>query len=387
MSGLNRGGESLDRTLESKLRIAYLTEDLGVHDFRFLHKLSQTTREIFLIAYFFRQIPIEIPKNIRQLEKIKIICYDARSLSRLKKIINFRRILRKIQPDILHVGLVQTCGILAAFSGFHPFLLMPWGSDILINPYTSFYNKIKTKLAINRSDMITCDCKYVKEEIIKLTGYPEKKIVVFPRGIDLSIFNPTENGKRIREMLGWADKKILIMNRAFEPVYGIEYFLDALPIILDREPKTRVILLGSGSLEQKFRQIIKEMNIEKFVYFGGSIPNQEMPLYLNASDVYVTSSLSDGASTSLMEAMACSLPAVVTDVPVYHEWIHNSLNGFIVPRKDSVVLADRIIRLLEDGSLQQRMGQRNLEIAREKADWDNNFKILESIYKRLKKEY
>jgi len=74
---------------------------------------------------------------------------------------------------------------------------------------------------------------------------------------------------------------------------------------------------------------------------------------------------------------------VVTDAAANLEWIEDRVNGFIVPKKDSSVLADRLIKLLNNKNLQQEMGRRNLAIAIERADWENNFNILEGIYKDL----
>ena len=74
---------------------------------------------------------------------------------------------------------------------------------------------------------------------------------------------------------------------------------------------------------------------------------------------------------------------MVTDAAANLEWIEDRVNGFIVPKKDSSVLADRLIKLLNNKNLQRKMGQCNLEIAIDRADWENNFNILEGIYKDL----
>ena len=74
---------------------------------------------------------------------------------------------------------------------------------------------------------------------------------------------------------------------------------------------------------------------------------------------------------------------MVTDAAANLEWIEDRVNGFIVPKKDSSVLADRLIKLLNNKNLQQEMGRRNLAIAIERADWEKNFDILEDIYRNL----
>jgi glycosyltransferase involved in cell wall biosynthesis len=295
-----------------------------------------------------------------------------------------RHAIKEFHPDVLHAGWVSSCGFLAALSGFHPLLLMPWGSDILIGPRKNlFYRKI-VQFTIKRADMITCDAETVKKEIIQLADYPQEKIVVFPWGIDLSLFKPDISLRvNLRKRLGIEGKKVIIMNRSFKTLYGIEYFLKALPKVRLKVPNVHVLLIGSGPLETELRKLVEELKIESVVKFMGGVNNEEMPSYLNASDLYVSSSLSDGTSLSLLEAMACALPVVVTDVPAILEWVENGVNGLVVPRRSIDELAEAIIYLLQREDVRKEMGEKNIAIAKERADWDKNFKKLEDIYKTL----
>jgi glycosyltransferase involved in cell wall biosynthesis len=108
-----------------------------------------------------------------------------------------------------------------------------------------------------------------------------------------------------------------------------------------------------------------------------------MAMYLNAADIYISTSLSDGTSCSLLEAMACRLPVVVTDLPAIREWVKDDVNGYLVPSENSAALAERIVTLLGNEPLRDQMGTRNLVIAQERADWERNFSILEEIYRGL----
>lgn len=173
------------------------------------------------------------------------------------------------------------------------------------------------------------------------------------------------------------------MNRAFEPVYGTQYFIEALPQIVSQEPTTRVILIGSGSLEHRLRSLVADKCLDSYVTFVGSVPNEEMPAYLNAADVYVSTSLSDGTSSSLLEAMACSLPVVVTEIAANKEWVIDGHNGLFVHLRNSNEIATKVMTLLKDSNLRNLMGSNNLAIARDKADWEKNVDKLEAIYKLL----
>ncbi|MFC1966415.1 glycosyltransferase family 4 protein, partial [Chloroflexota bacterium] len=377
---------------------------------RFLQKLLERGYEPYLVSFH--------PQKAQfQMGGVKYFHYYPR-IPRMKSLaigLRLRKLLKQIKPNILHTGVIQSHGLYGALSGFHPTLLMPWGSDILHTPDTSLIMRWITKYTIKRADMIICDCELVKRKIMDLAHYPEEKIVVFPWGIDLTLFQPKPNS--IRTELGWADNKVLIMTRTFYPIYGIEFFIEALPQIIKEEPQTKVILVGSGPLENHYRQRISQLGLEDYIHFTGNVEQSLMSQYLNASDIYVTTTLTDGTSSSLLEAMACGLPVVVPDAPTYFEWVEDGVNGYIVPRGNSPRLApriaeflkkpelwyntvpwspdaspsrdqpsplvDRIIQLLKNPELRQLMGRRNYEIAQDRANWDRNFNKLEGLYRIL----
>lgn len=367
------------------MKILYLTAGYSIHDYRFLKKFAEKKYDVYMVSYTSSKEPLV------KVEGIKTIRPGLNFKHHFPLIpLHFRKLIREIKPDILHAGYVQTQGFVGALSGFHPFLLMPWGSDILLwlDDKLSFFKRAIAKYTINCADMITCDCEIVKRKIIELTPYPPEKIIVLPWGIDLGIFKPMpEEGMEIRKRLGWQNKKVLIMTRSFLPIYGIEYFIDALPIIIKEIEETRAIIIGDGlgnkALEDNLRGKVSSLGLNDYVHFTGQMKNELIPNHLSAADVYVSSSLSDGTSLCLLEAMACGLALVVTDVPAYFEWVEDGINGYIVPRCSSVNLAKRIIDLLNRPRTQKEFSERNLQIASERADWDKNFGRIDEMYKRL----
>lgn len=360
------------------MKIAYLSAGISVHDRRYLSKMLERGYKPYLISFWNSEVNFSM-------EGIEFYHYRPQFLSKIKKIIFLKKLLKKIQPDIVHTGFLQTHGFIGAFVKDFPLLSMPWGSDILILPQKSFYYKLVAKFVLKNADMITCDCELVKRKIIEMSGYDSEKIIVIPCGTDLNIFHPKDS-TNMRQELGWKNNRLLIMTRQFEPVYGIECFINALPCIIENFPEVRVILVGNGSLEMEIKQQIDNLKLKDYVYFTGFVDVNTMAEYLNAADIYVSTSLSDGTSVSLLEAMACQLPVVVSDTPANREWIEDGANGFIVPMRNSQFLANRLIELLSNSLLCQKMGNRNYNIAQERANWDRNFDKLEAIYKTLCQE-
>jgi glycosyltransferase involved in cell wall biosynthesis len=366
-----------------------VSSELKIHDYRFLSALIARQYDVHLISYVAPKRYPTIPRLIRDIKGLNIIHRQFEFTTGYTSfapfvVLDFRRLLKSLKPDILHTGWVLRDGFLGALSGFHPVLLMPYGSDILIEPERSMVRRRVVKYTITRADIIQCDCETVKRKIVDMTRFDDHRIVVFPWGIELANFypDPTKN-LRIRQQLGWSNNKLLIMNRAFEPVYGTEYFIEALPEIVSQEPTTRVILIGSGSLERRLQSLVADRHLDSYVRFIGSISSEEMPAYLNAADVYVSTSLSDGTSSSLLEAMACSLPVVVTEIAANKEWVIDGHNGFLVRLRNPNDIAAKVITLLKDSNLRTLMGNNNVAIARDKADWEKNVDKLEAMYKSL----
>jgi glycosyltransferase involved in cell wall biosynthesis len=141
-------------------------------------------------------------------------------------------------------------------------------------------------------------------------------------------------------------------------------------------------MLSDGSLKDEMIKFIGSGDLESKVKYIGTVPNSDLPLYLNASDVYVSASVSDGTSLSLLEAMSCGLGVVVTDVPAIREWVSED-NGIIVP----INSPDKISAALEKYYRQQQLikehGSINLKIAESRADWDKNYLKLKAVYSKL----
>lgn len=370
------------------MRVLFLSRgigDLGDHDHKFLKKLIETGHEVYLVTYHTKNMA----ERIKSLQGLKIIHKKPRSFVKFQRYFyftryfHFKKVLKEINPDIVHSVNVWNNCFLGALSGFHPLLVMPMGSDILLFPRKYLPVMLITKFTISRADYIIPDCEEVKKILVTEYNYPEEKMFIFPCGIELDLFHPTADGAVIRKHYGWENKKILIMTRHFEPVYGIEIFINALPEIMSSNQDVRAILIGDGFLKKEIEDLIRNHGIEDRIKLLGRIPREKMPKYLNAADIYVSSSLSDGTSVSLLEAMACGLPVVVSDVPANLEWITDGYNGYIVPKRNIKMLASKILNLLNNPSLQKLMSKRNVVIVKEKADWDRNFNRLQDIYLRL----
>ena len=284
--------------------------------------------------------------------------------------------VRKLKPDIVLSQGIQVHGLLSVLSGIRPVLLLPWGSDWSIVAQKNKLMRLLSGFVVNRADLIQIDCETGKKAILEISKGKVKpeKVWVFPQGIELDIFKPKpEIRNSLRSQLGWCDKQILIMTRQLKPVYGVDIFLKAFARISKAMPDVRALIVGEGPLEYELKQLAVSLGVSEFVKFTGRVDRTILVNYLNAADIYVSTSYSDGTSLCLMEAMAVGLPVVVTDVPANLEWVRDGHNGFIASRGSAEALEGASKTLLRDTELCKVFGARNLEIAEKRADWDKNF--------------
>lgn len=361
------------------MRVLYVSSKGSIHDYRFLKKLSEEYDVLFLHYAADRIIPeIYKIKNIRIISKKPVF----KSFPLASEILHFKRVVKEFKPDVIHSGYVWQVGILAAFADVHPHLSMPWGSDILTEPDESLFKKYLVGKVMNQSDHIQCDAEYVKAKIISDYSIQPEKITVFPWGIDLGVFRKLDKIECRQKLNIDKNKFVIIFNRHLEPVYGTEVLLDAYRIFAHDKDDVKLIMLSDGSLRPRVMRFISENKLEGKLSLIGRIPNKELPFFLNASDVYVSPSLSDGSSLSLLEAMACGLGIIVTAVPAIKEWV-NSGNGLVTCLRDPSDLSEAMNLYYKNRELVNIHGRKSMEIALRKANWDNNFQRLKEIYETI----
>jgi glycosyltransferase involved in cell wall biosynthesis len=296
-----------------------------------------------------------------------------------------RACIRRFKPDVIHAGNTWNESFLGALSGFHPLLVMPYGSDVLLDTQRNAWFAFANRTVFRAADWVTCDAEHVKKKLISDFSYPAEKITVIPWGIDVESIagGRLQHRDAVRAKLGWQDKFIVIMTRNHEPVYGIDVFLRGMAAACARNKDLRIIMIGGGSLTEGMKSLADGSGLGDVIRWTGKIPREQLLQYLYAADLYVSTSHSDGTSVSLLEAMAAGLSALLTDVPSNLEWIVTGENGTIVPRGDDVALAEAVLALAADPERNARYGRRNLEIVRARGDWAGNFRAIEDIYQRL----
>jgi len=296
----------------------------------------------------------------------------------------FLEVLADVRPQLVHAGPVQSCGYLTAMSEFHPFLLMSWGSDLLVDAERDAAWRRSTSIALQGSDLLLCDSTAVRSKAHALVGYDDSRIIQFPWGVNLHAFRPGADQRGLRHRLGWDDSFIVLSTRSWEPIYGIDTLLEAFRRAHAKESRIKLILLGSGSLGAKIERFVTSNKLSEVVHRPGAIPHEEMADYFRAVDLYLSCALSDGSSVSLLEAMATGLPVVVSDSPGNREWVASDENGWIAPVGNPDAFAALLITSIQSGPTERTtIAQVNRRLVEQRADWSRNSELLRQAYERL----
>lgn len=369
------------------MNILYFSQNYTIHDRHFLLKLAQSGHKIHFLRIQNEGILHEkcpIPMNIEQLILNQECSKKFASMPLLSYMPSFESVINEIKPDLIHAGPVQSCGFMTAIMDFHPFIIMSWGSDILVDTDKDKTHNWMTRYALSRSDMLVCDSNAVRDKVQQLIPYEEERIVQFPWGVKLSEFQEHRITFDWRTHLGWNDKIIVISTRSWENIYGINTVLNAFHRAYSKNPRLRMILVGSGSLEKEIKDHIRISCLGDVIFLAGRVDHYQMADYLNAADIYISASLSDGSSVSLLEAMAVGLPVIASDIPGNREWIIADRNGWLIPPGNFEEFSKSILRAanLSKEKVQQ-IYRFNRKIVNERANWDKNSEKILKAYNEL----
>lgn len=367
-------------------RILYVSQGYCTHDRRFLERLSAEGYEMWFLPCEELSVQRELApagSAVQWLPSLSDSEIGAGTSALPSAAERFGQIVRSVSPDLIHAGPVSTAGFLAACSGFHPLLVMSWGSDVLLFPDKGPDEKRIAEFALRSADLAIADCEAARKRIMELGGLRRDQIVSLPWGVDLAQFRPKVSALWLRRAFGWTECKVIISTRALEPVHRPLFLLNAIARVMKERRDVRLLMLGDGSMKKAVASFVENDNLRTKVCLAGQVPEGALPDYFAEAGLYVSATCCDGSSVSLLQAMACGLPVVAADGYGNSEWVKHRENGWLYPPEDVDGMAQTILNGLEDDSTRQRMGELNIQIAQTRADWRMNFPSVLAAYEDL----
>ena len=363
------------------MRVLYFTERDSPHDQRFLQNLAITSHQVFALRQF--ACNPQTPSGIVELHWPKglpdWLCWPGWEQGK-KQLLT---LLSETQPDVVHAGPVQGPAFLTALTSYHPLVTMSWGSDLLRRADRSPWMRYITRYVLNCSDLLLVDCQTVANAAVNY-GFSSDRIVRFPWGVDLEHFSPISGYRGavdLRQSLHWEDKFVILCNRSWLPLYGVDVLAKAFVTAINNNENLRLLLVGDGPQAGQICEILS--GVSQYTYLPGWYERSELPGVYCAVDLYVSPSHSDGSSISLLEAMACGRPALVSDIPSNQEWVTPGVTGDLFPDGDPQVLCAKILQMAEDPHLKD-YGKEARVVAEERADWRINFQKLLGAYQQAR---
>ncbi|MBV6624173.1 MAG: glycosyltransferase [Rivularia sp. (in: Bacteria)] len=360
------------------MKIAFLSGANSIHTVRWVNALAERGYEVHLITQHQAIDSIHNSVILHTLPFKSLLGYYLNTFS-------LKRILKNISPQLLHVHRASGYATLARLSDFHPFILSVWGSDVYEFPYNSpiHYNTVRNNLLA--ADWV-CSTSEVMAKQTKDICPELKNLSITPFGIDMEKFYSNAEYKNSNVITVGTIKTLA-------PKYGIDILIKAFAKVHkelgnnvpDIANKLRLLIVGGGKDQEKLELLVKQLEITEITKFTGRVSHIEVPKYMNHLDIYVAVSRFDSESfgVAVIEASACALPVIVSNVGGLPEVVQNEVTGIIVEQENIQSTADAIIRFIQDPILRKNMGTAGRHHILENYEWNENVTRMEKVYEQV----
>lgn len=263
--------------------------------------------------------------------------------------------LRRRRIDILHTHSWGTMveGIVAAKLARTPVIVHGEHGVLERRQHNIHIQRILWKFAHS----LTSVASPLADDMSNLVGFPRNRIRVIPNGVDTDRFCPRPDERTsARQQFGLSPTDVVVgMVARLVPVKNHEGVLRALAELAQQGKLVTLALAGCGSLLEKLQSLAMSMGLHGRVHFLGDLDNVHK--FLNAIDIFVLNSHSEGMSNTILEAMSCGLPVIVTKVGANSELVVEGQNGLLIPSDNHLALAEAISTLAENSHLRLQMGE------------------------------
>lgn len=198
---------------------------------------------------------------------------------------------------------------------------------------------------------------------------------IIPNGVDIKIFHPD-----VPPVINDSSGPIILFVGRLEKRKGLDVLLYALSDIIKVYPKAKLLVVGSGPLNNYYRKLAGKLDISDAIIFAGPVSNDVLPGYYTSATVFVAPTVGrEAMGIVLVEAMACGRPVIASHITGYREIIADGINGILAPPGDSKLLARAVIALLDSESFRMNLAYHARRRA-EDFDWEKIARKIEQVY-------
>lgn len=296
-------------------------------------------------------------------------------LSYLKRVAAVRKSIAAFRPDLVHAHYATSYGLLGVQSKFHPLIISAWGSDVYEFPERSIVHRFLVKRNLRKADVVFSTSEVMKKQIQRLG---RQDVHVTPFGVDLSVYKPAP-----QRMFG-ADVKVVGTIKTLDSHYGIDVLIRAFAKArsLFSQP-LKLVIAGGGPQREELGQLAATSGCQNDVLFTGPIPQPDVPRYLNAFDVFANLSRRESFGVSIIEAMACEVPVVLSNADGPKEISQDGNFASMVPAGDVDATTDALLRLLNDAAYRDELVAKAKQRVRDAYDWEKTVDDIVVHYEKL----
>ncbi len=353
----------------------------SINFLRWGRRLRERGHEVHLASDRFSDVQAELeglePHPIRELEPLLRV----RGLRRLRFGPAIGGLARDLDVDLVHAHYMLPYGYWASKAGVHPFVLSPWGTDVLVHAQTRRRGRRHATAAIAAADYLVVNSDANEQASVALGADPHRlrRIIWYA---ELGRFVGEAADPALRARFGWPDDALLVLSlRNYRPDTNLDVALRAFAEVVRAEPRARLVLAArAGPLRGELEKLADDLGLAEVVAFHRA-EWDELPALVASADVLVSLPSSDSTPASLLEAMASGLPAVCGLAPSIEEWVGQGDGAELVPGRDDGAVAAALLGLLRDPERRSAYGERNARVVREKIG-DPGL-ALEELYREL----
>jgi glycosyltransferase involved in cell wall biosynthesis len=215
-------------------------------------------------------------------------------------------------------------------------------------------------------------------------GADKTKTQVIYNGVDINTFRPL-NKQESRTRLGLPkNRKIILSVRRLVYKNGLGTLIESVPKVAKEHPDVLFVVAGKGPSRKLIEDRIKELGISRNIILAGFVPDEILPVYYDAADIFILPSASgEGLPLVLLEAMACGVPVIATAVGGTPEILKNMKNGVLVPPINPKAMAEATSKLLSEQKLATTLGEEARRNVEDRYTWTENVRQLQAIYEEF----
>ena len=290
--------------------------------------------------------------------------------------IRARRLLKRLKPDIVHAHYATSAGLAALICGFHPTIVTAHGSDLTLGIKSRIWRPLLRRI-FQHADCVNAVSQDLAQMVVSL-GIETNKVETLTPGIDTDEFAFVQRGAP-----DLSQGLRIVCTRRLEPVFDHQTIINALAMLNEKGIKFDMTIVGDGSARDELKQRVHAAGLDGRVSFAGKVDNARLPEILRRHDVYLSASLWDGTSLSLLEAMAMGLFPIVSNIKANAAWLNHNVDGLLHKAGDAEDLAKCIMQLCSHPQLAVEAAGCNREKVVRSASRRANMKRLEGIYREL----